>query len=181
MRMGILALETVRLSSKSSIASVYQRYSSPLYRYAYRLLGDQQLAEECVADTFEKFLNNLRHRHEGIQNVQAYLYRMAHNWVSDYYRQIDHQPISLESDLQADPNGNPSKEVLEELERQQLRAALMRLPPDQRQVLLLRFVEEWSYEDVAQAMQKSLEATRALQHRALQNLRKMLRPNQEVK
>ena len=62
----------------------------------------------------------------------------------------------------------------QEAERERVRAALMQLPPDQRRVIELRFLEEWSHEAVAEALGKTVEATRALQHRALAVLRRIL-------
>jgi RNA polymerase sigma factor (sigma-70 family) len=55
-----------------------------------------------------------------------------------------------------------------------VRAALLRLPPEQRQVIELRFVEDWPHDAVAAALGKTVEATRALQHRALTSLRRIL-------
>jgi len=60
-----------------------------------------------------------------------------------------------------------------------LRAALLRLSPEQQQVIQLRFLEDWSYEQVAAVLGKNLEATRALQHRALSALRRMLLEQEE--
>jgi RNA polymerase sigma-70 factor, ECF subfamily len=71
-------------------------------------------------------------------------------------------------------DANPSQLVAGEMERDRVRAALLRLPPDQRQVIELRFVEDWSHDAVAAALGKTVEATRALQHRALTALRRIL-------
>ena len=77
-------------------------------------------------------------------------------------------------DSDPEPNSNPSVVVGVELERERIRAALLRLPPEQRQVIELRFLEDWSHKEVAAALGKSEEATRALQHRALTTLRRYL-------
>jgi RNA polymerase sigma-70 factor (ECF subfamily) len=53
-------------------------------------------------------------------------------------------------------------------------AALLRLPAEQRQVIELRFMEDWSHDEVANALGKTIEATRTLQHRAVNALRQML-------
>ena len=68
------------------LEQVYDLYSPGLYRYAYRLLGDDQLAEDCVSETFSRFLTALRVERGPEKNLKAYLYRIAHNWITDYYR-----------------------------------------------------------------------------------------------
>jgi RNA polymerase sigma factor (sigma-70 family) len=59
-------------------------------------------------------------------------------------------------------------------EQQRVRAALRLLTPEQRQVIVLRFLEEWSLKEVAEVMQKPVGAVKALQHRALAALRRIL-------
>jgi RNA polymerase sigma-70 factor (ECF subfamily) len=76
--------------------------------------------------------------------------------------------------MRDNPEINPAHAVTKEMERQQVRAAIMRLPADQRQVIVLRFLQELSHDEVASAVGKTIEATRALQHRAVSALRQML-------
>jgi len=76
--------------------------------------------------------------------------------------------------MHADSESNPLHLVTRESERERVRSALMQLSSDQRLVIELRFLEDWSHESVAQALCKTVEATRALQHRALAVLRRIL-------
>jgi RNA polymerase sigma-70 factor (ECF subfamily) len=82
--------------------------------------------------------------------------------------------VSLEDDHRSDPEENPAQVVAVSMDRQRVQTALLKLSPEQRQVVELRFVEGWSHEDVADAIGKSIEATRALQHRAVSALRALL-------
>jgi RNA polymerase sigma-70 factor (ECF subfamily) len=158
---------------RQALAGLYEQHSPGIYRYAYRLLGDQDLAEECVAETFSRFLNALQKGHRPEQNMQAYLYRIAHNWVTDHYRR---QPptVSLDNDEHRDPESDLDHVIHVKLERERVRSALLRLPDEQRRVIVLRLLEQWSHEQVASTIGKSVEATRALQSRALAALRRML-------
>lgn len=167
-----LKSEVLRLD-KQALIEVYERYSPELYRYAYRLLGDVETAEDCVAETFSRLLHASRNGGGRFENVRAYLYRVAHNWITDYYRQRPPITLPLEADLSADPQTDPHHEVVKKLEQERVRAALLRLPPEQYQVIVLRFLEGWSHEEVAAALGKSVEATRALQHRALNALQRL--------
>jgi RNA polymerase sigma-70 factor (ECF subfamily) len=160
--------------TRQVLIAIYEEYNSELYRYAYRMLDDPDLAEDCVAETFSRFLRVVRDGSAPVENVRAYLYRVAHNWVTDHYRRQPLPPLSLDADRHEEPNSNPSILVAVQLERERIRAALLRLPPDQRQVIELRFLEDWSHKEVAAALGKTEEATRALQHRALATLRRYL-------
>lgn len=174
---AILTTEHQQLD-RQALIQVYRDHSPGMYRYAYRMLGDQGLAEDCVSDTFTRYIQLLRNGRQLEGNLQAYLYRMAHNWVVDYYRK-HHPTETLESDAHPTPDGNPEADVGERQDTEALRAALARLPHEQRMVIELRFIEEWSHEKVAEILGKSVDATRALQYRALESLRQLLKEREE--
>lgn len=171
---------TLRLD-RQALIDVYEKYNPMLYRYAYRLLGDQDQAEECVAETFSRFLHSLRNGRTP-DNIQAYLYRVAHNWITDQYRR---QPIIEELDPEMQDEAlvshheNPAHLAAENFEQERVRKALHLLSPEQRQVVVLRFLEDRSHEEVALVLGKTVEATRALQHRAIEALRRMLLEREE--
>ena len=174
-----MAIKTKTLDSavsydRQELIAVYEQYNLELYRYAFRLLGERCLAEDCVAETFSRYLRVVRAGRGPSENVRAYLYRMVHNWATDYYRRNPLPSPELDLEMHADADSNPTHVFNKEAERARIRAALMQLPPDQRRVIELRFLEEWSHEAVAEALDKTVEATRALQHRALAVLRRIL-------
>ncbi len=157
-----------------SLGEIYDFYSPGLFAYAMRLLGDHLLAEDCVAETFARFLKGLRAGVGPDTHLQAYLYRVAHNWITDHYRREPPPPLELEEDMRAEDDPPPEDQVGRLIEQEQVRGALRSLTPDQRQVIILRFLEGWDNEDVAAAVQKPVGAVKALQHRALASLRRWL-------
>jgi RNA polymerase sigma-70 factor, ECF subfamily len=159
--------------NKQELVKIYEHHSPEIFRYAYRMLDDRDLAEDCVADTFLRLLIAVR---GGIlpENLRAYLYRISHNWIIDHYRRRPPPQIALEENRHADPDGNPTHLLAQESDRQRIRSALLRLSAEQRQVIELRFIENWSHSEVAAAVGKSVDATRALQHRAVEALRQLL-------
>lgn len=167
-------LTGARALDLSSLAAIYDRYSPGLYTYALRLLGDACLAEDCVAETFSRFLKGLRAGGGPERHLQAYLYRVAHNWVTDFYRRQPPPPLDLNEEWQAEASAQPESQVDRRMEAERVRFALRSLTPDQRQVVILRFYEGWSNVEVAAAVEKSIGAVKALQHRALAALRKQL-------
>jgi len=162
-----------RLDPKALVA-IYDRYNTAIYAYSMRLLGETDLAEDCVAETFSRFLHAL-HAGKGPQDyLQAYLYRIAHNWITDCYRRQPRPSFELDENLHTDDQPTPSQTVDENLQRARMRAALRQLTADQRQVIVLRFLEGWENEEVAILLNKPIGAVKALQHRALGALRKIL-------
>lgn len=163
-----------RVFDLPALAAIYDRYSPRLYAYSMRLLGDECLAEDCVAETFSRFLKQLRIGHGPEEHLQAYLFRVAHNWITDQYRRQPPPPIELEEHFPGDEASQPENQADRTLQQARVRGALRMLTPDQRQVILLRFLEGWDNEEVASAVQKPVGAVKALQHRALATLRKWL-------
>jgi RNA polymerase sigma-70 factor, ECF subfamily len=158
----------------SILTAIYQRYSPGIYRYAMRHLGDDCLAEDCVAETFSRFLKALR-AGQGPQNhLQAYLYRIAHNWITDCYRRQPPPLFDLDDSMKEGDHLLPEAQTDTDMEQQQIRLALRSLTPDQRQVIALRFIEGWENDEVASALEKPVGAIRALQFRALNTLRRLL-------
>ena len=165
-------LSQARSFDLDALAEIYDRYSPGVYRYAARLLGDPCLAEDCVSETFSRFLTALRNGGGPLDHLQAYLYRIAHNWITDHYRREPPPPLSLDEQLVGSAGGpGRSGDVIEQA---RVRAALVRLTPEQRQVVVLKFVEGWQNEAVARLLGKPEGAIKALQHRALTALRRML-------
>lgn len=172
-------LEGAQRFDLETLAEIYDRYSSGLFQYAVRLLGESGLAEECVAETFLRFLKALRAGQGPKNYLQAYLYRIAHHWISDYYRRQPPPPLELEEDSHILKGDRPDDQMESSLLREELRAALTRLTPEQRQVIMLRFIEGWENEAVAATLQKPVGAIKALQHRALASLRRILQYDKE--
>jgi len=154
-----------------ALTEIYDLYSPRLYRYAMRLLGDDCAAEDCVSETFSRFLKALQAGKGPRDYLQAYLFRMARNLVVDHYRR---QPLTeeLTDDL---PQAETTEGVAEEDMRQsRVRAALHKLTDDQQQVVSLKFLEGWENDEIACALHKPVGAVKSLQHRALAQLQKFL-------
>lgn len=166
--------ELLQLASQlntTALAEIYDTYSPGLYRYAMRLLGDAALAEDCVAESFARFLKSLQKQHGPRDHLQAYLYRIAHNWIVDLYR--DHeQTFTLSETLQC--GEVPEEEAAKHIRQKQVRKAIHDLTTAQQKVISLKYLEDWSNEEIAQVLHKPVGAVKSIQHRALVNLQKLL-------
>jgi RNA polymerase sigma-70 factor (ECF subfamily) len=167
-------LKGARAFEQGSLAEIYDRYSPGLYRYAIRLLGDSNQAEECVAETFSRFLHVIKRGGGPREHLQAYLYRIAHNWVTDQYRSQPALPLDPDYVIEAEPDSDPQSSGSDVFLKDQVRRALMQLTPTQRQVIALKFLEGWSNVEIAKAMKKPVGAVKSLQHRALAALNRLL-------
>lgn len=173
-------LQRCRRFDLQALTEVYDTHSPGLYSYAYRLLGDECLAEDCVAETFSRFLRALKAGKGPVEYLQAYLYRVAHNWITDHYRRQPLPPLELDEDYPASDEQHPENLAFRRIVQAEVRAALFHLTPEQRQVIILRFIEGWENDQVAAALQKRVGAVKGLQFRAVAALKRLLLRAEEV-
>jgi RNA polymerase sigma-70 factor, ECF subfamily len=164
-------LELASELNTAALAEIYDTYSPGLYRYAARLLGDPDLAEDCVAETFTRFLKSIEKGKGPRDHLQAYLYRIAHNWIVDLYR--DHEAtFELSDELPCDEL--PEEEAARQIRQKQVRKAIRSLSADQQKVISLKYLESWENEEIARVLHKPVGAVKSIQHRALMSLQKRL-------
>ena len=164
-------LQGARQANEATLGEIYDAYSPRLYGYAYRLTGDDAIAKDVVAETFYRFLLALRDGGGPNEHLTAYLYRVAYHLVVDNSRRQPRTDLLLEETLAAidsDPSQNADElQIL-------ARAALWKLTTEQRQVILLKYFEDFSNEQVAVALGKPVGSIKSLQSRALAALRRVL-------
>ncbi|MCL4395239.1 MAG: sigma-70 family RNA polymerase sigma factor [Chloroflexi bacterium] len=152
----------------ADLERLYDANAARIFRYVYHRLGDQQLAQDLTSEAFVRFL----HAKATPDNPTAFLYRIAHNLIVDYAR--EHRPVALPVDLVCRDGDDPVAAAELELERVRLRRAIARLTPDQQQVIVLKFLEGLSNDEIAHVLDKPVGAVKALQHRGLAALRDQL-------
>lgn len=165
-----LLLRASYLETKA-LTEIYDTYSPGMYRYAMRLLGDSQSAEDCIAETFARFLDALQKRRGPRDHLQAYLYRVAYNWIVDLYRK-QKDNVELKDYIPSDDR--PEDEAFRHFYQAKLRDAIHKLTTDQQQVIALKYLEDWSNEEIAKALNKPLGAVKSIQHRALKSLQRFM-------
>lgn len=174
-------LARVRVCDPQALEFVYDKHNEELYRYAWRQLGSEVIAEDCVAETFANFLNALRQGKGPQRYLRAYLFQIAHNWIVDYYRRQPPVEQPLDAVLVATTEAEqPTGVLARKMEQQEILRALAQLTDDQRQVIVLRYLEDWSHEEIAHTMHKPVGAVKALQHRATDALRRLLNGREEA-
>lgn len=167
-------LRRARAFDMAALAEIYDQYSPSIYAYALRLLGDEMQAEDCVGEVFSRLLKALKAGQGPQDHLQAYLYRVAHNWITDTYRRQPPPELELPETFPEDEQLQPEAGTQQRSQQERIRAALRLLPPEQRQVIALRFLEDYSNEEVAAVMNKTEGAVKAMQHRAMASLKRLL-------
>ena len=142
----------------------------------FRRTGDQTLAEDLTGQVFLKMLEAIRNRKAWHSSFSGWIYRIAHNIVIDFYRQRGtQQQVSLDDEpMLTSLDDNPVSATELKLDVERLRAAIDRLTDEQAEVISLRFLEGYSINEVAEMMNKSEGSIKALQYRAVANLRQLL-------
>jgi RNA polymerase sigma-70 factor (ECF subfamily) len=172
-------LKAARAFDKEALAKIYDLFSDPLYAYAYKHVGSPQVAEDLVAETFSRFLTALERGGGPENHLKAYLYRITHNLITDLYRREPPPAQELDEERLVEDSPGPSGIVAELQDAERVRRALRLLTPEQRQVLTLKFLEGWTSNEIAQSLDKSLGAVKALQHRGVAALQRILLENSE--
>jgi RNA polymerase sigma-70 factor (ECF subfamily) len=155
---------------------LYERYVDNIYNYIYYRTGNHHDAEDLTARTFYRALKHIWRYVDRGAPFSAWLYRIAHNLVANWYR--DHsrrQIISLdEVVLMTMKRKGPAALAEEHVEHDLLLQVVRRLPPERQQLLILKFVEQMSNAEIGEVMGRTEGAIKSLYHRTLVVLRKEL-------
>lgn len=157
-------------------AVLYDRHYDAVYRYCYYRLGDGHAAQDVAGEVFVRMVEKLDTFRPRGRPLLAWLYTIARNLVTDRYRQQGQaNEVALEAAVPlADDGDGPDRLADRRLEAECLSLALAHLTEDQRQVILLKFMENLSNAQVACVLDKSEGAIKSLQHRALAALRRAI-------
>lgn len=137
--------------------------------------GDLEMAEELAAEVLTRSLESIGNFDDRGGSLGAWLYGIARNTLAGHYRAIGRlSTVPLDSEWPAPDAGKPEEIVLSRLTYEGLHRAVARLPQEQREVVILRFIEGYRVKAVAKITNKSSGAVRAIQHRAVVSLRKIL-------
>jgi RNA polymerase sigma-70 factor, ECF subfamily len=176
----VALLKNAQCGDPAAFDRLYSLYADKIFRYLYARSGQREVAEDLTADVFVRLIQVLpRFRVNSARPVasfSAWLYRIAANLLLDQYRRQryrNHADLAEHHELPS-PEPSPHDGVAADENCQALMQAIDHLNEDQQMVLLCRFAENLSVQDVAEVMGKTEGAIKALQHRALLNLRRIL-------
>lgn len=158
-----------------SLGELFERHHRKIYHFCYRMTGNEATSQDLVQEVFMRVLK-YRDSFRDDSRFRPWLYRMARNACIDHFRRDGRGP-RLADELPDPPSGEPSatdRLVLGE-EVGRLRAALLELPLDKREVLILSRFELRKHSEIAEALDCSVGAVKVRVHRALKQLREIYR------
>ncbi len=160
-----------------AFGEIYDRYVDQIFRYVYYKVGDYAEAQDLTGLTFLKAFENIDSYEFRDVAFSSWLYRIAHNLVVDHFRrQSRRETVSIEEHPQLpDQEGNPDEDVFLEMDFERLYDALSKLTHNQREVIILKFIENLSNSQVAEIMGISVGAVKSTQKRGLASLYRILR------
>ena len=177
-------VELARKGSEAAYRELLSRYERPVFSLIFRMVRDREMAEDLAQETFIKVLNNLD-RYSPEFKFSSWLFKIANNLTIDHLRRRRVDTISIEGAPDAVTaesakatsimvvSGDESP--LEELESRELGTAIERaiaqLRPEYRACIMLRHVEDKSYEEIAEIVKLPLGTVKTYIHRARHELR----------
>ena len=157
----------------TTFADLYGRYAQDVFRFAYYLSGNRDLADDIAAETFARALTASVDIRPG--GVKAYLLAIARNLFLDSVRMQSRTTALAEGDFDAvDPGASPEAIAAGRLDLEATREAMLRLPERERAALLMATVEGLPYEQIAAALGCSISAVKVRIHRARLHLRQLM-------
>lgn len=172
-------LQRARERDPAALATIYDTYAPQIYAYIYRRIRDPHRAEDLTSTVFLKMLESLDKNNFARERLQSWLYRIAHNTIIDHVRYQQRRPVqTLYEVVETHSEEDPASLVQKQMQDEAVWNAIQQLTEDQKNVIILRFGEGLTAPQVAEILDKTEEAVRALQRRGLANLRKILSPSQ---
>src|SRR5215469_3872422 len=135
----------VRNGRGEMLAVLFDRYHAPLFNFYSRVMGDRGMSEDLVQEVFLRILK-YRQSYQPGTPFRAWIYQIARNARVDHYRKAK-KHVSFEPEMA--PPVLPKDGAQENQEAELLRQALMRLPEEKREILLLSRFQELKYDEIA--------------------------------
>ena len=165
-------IEKAKKGDKVAYGKLYMKYLDQIYRYIYFRVNNNRFESEDLTEiVFLKAWDNIRRGNFRNENFRAWIFRIARNIVIDNYRKnTPYVPVNQDFPASVDL----LDDFIKDSKKQEIASALNSLPGEQKEVVSLKFISGLKNEDIAGILNKTKQAVRALQYRALKNLRKQL-------
>ena len=167
-------LQAARKLGADALVAVFDYYAPALYKYALRLCCDTAEADDIVGEVFTQLLKHLKEGKGPRDNLRSYLYQSAYHKVVDNARDRKHLTALEDGVTLMSGDALPSQHEDQE-ERDAVEAIILnQLSEDQRHVIVLRFIENFSLKETAEIVGKNENNVKVIQNRALTRLRNAL-------
>jgi RNA polymerase sigma-70 factor, ECF subfamily len=181
-RVGLTAADLVaaRCREPAAVTLIYTAYAPALFRFFLAAVGDRHTAEDLTGDVFKNAIEGLPSFRGPVEALGGWLFRMAHNDLADLWRKQARSPgitpldDTLDEAAWAAGADDPEELAIQRIESDRVLAALRQLSTEQQEVLLLRTAAGLTGPEVAAIVGKTTGAVKALRHRGVASLARML-------
>lgn len=165
-------VKQIQSGDQAAFAVLYDEFAKRLYSFIRIRVADSEKAEDILQEVFLKAWNNCRSLKINDLNFSAWLYRVAANTINDFYRKTYREPktVSIEEAQEVASENNTTTLTSRGFERRAIEQTLAKLPPHFKEVIELRFFQDFSIIDTARIMDKNSVTVRVWQHRAMKQL-----------
>lgn len=164
---------------RSAFALLYDKYVDVVFRYVLFRVGDRELAEDVTSETFLRALRRITSVTYQGRDVGAWFVTIARNLVLDHVKssRFRLEVTTAEVDDSGRVEAGPEQQVLAGATRSALLECVKQLGDDQRECIVLRFLQGLSVAETAVVMARNEGAVKALQHRAVRRLAQLMPPD----
>lgn len=155
---------------------IYNDCVEKVYRFIFIKVNSKELAEDLTAETFVKAWGVFKKakNQNSLQNPQAFCYRIARNLVIDHYRsKAKATSVPLDFPV-ADPKVRIEEAAMINSDMEMVMKGMTALKDDYQDVIIWRYLDELSIEEIALLLDKTEDATRVMIHRAMASLKNVL-------
>jgi RNA polymerase sigma-70 factor (ECF subfamily) len=164
-------VERARELDRKALSELCVYFYPKIFRYVFYRVKTREDAEDITSEVFVRVVRSID-RQRG--SFQAWIFRIASNLVIDYYRRRAREEKALMRRDGEPAQDDPAKDTERILTREKLVEAMSGLTEEQQQVVSLKFLEGYDNSEIAEIMDKTVGAVKALQFRALVALRKTI-------
>lgn len=159
-----------------AFGQLYDRYVDAVFRFIYFRVNDRALAEDFTSETFLRALRRITTISYQGRDIGAWFITIARNIVFDHMKSARHRlEITTADTLEGGPAAaSPESAVIDALTTDRLMSAVRQLGEEQRECVMLRFIQGYSVSETAEVMGKNDGAIKALQHRAVRKLAELV-------
>jgi RNA polymerase sigma factor (sigma-70 family) len=171
-----LLIDATLKGDQEAFQKFVEKYQKPIFSYLYRFLyQNKETAEDITQTVFLKVYQNLNNIDQ-TKSIKSWIYRIAHNEAANYLRSVSRKKESMLDDGQwakISPQKKPEEDISVQY-GEVIQAALKKIKPKYREVIVLYYFEEKSYDEIAVILNLSTSSVGTLIRRAKQQLKKLL-------
>lgn len=171
-------MEAKNQNLKESFSKAYDDFSDAIFRYCHYQTSNRELALDLTSDTFTKTWEYLSKGKE-VDNLRAFLYRVANNLIIDYRRKKKESSLDFLTEQGFDIETENENELHENaFEGKLAMEAVHKLDESYRDVLLMRYVDDFSIKEIAKILNEKENNISVRIHRAMEKLKSILNPEE---